>query len=92
LDDSINLGNTAKDINRDHIDDMIGTAHIPLFDLARGRGIWDTFNIKDYNGEITGMIEIKITVHNSVEDLNMPQLQRTELSADDWGKEFLFKV
>ena len=92
LDDSVNIGNTAKEIDRDHIDDMIGVAHIPLFDLARGRTLWDNFVIKDYNGEITGMIEIKISVHNSVEEMNMPQMERAELAADDWGKEFLFKV
>ena len=37
LDDSVNIGNTAKEIDRDHVDDMIGVAHVPLFDLAEGR-------------------------------------------------------
>ena len=92
LDDSVNMGNTAKEMDRDHIDDMIGVAQVPLFELAKGHTIWDTFTVKDYNGDITGMIEVKITVHNSVEDLNMPQLNRTELTPNDWGKEFLFKV
>ena len=38
------------------------------------------------------MVEVKITVHNSVEEMNMPQMERAELAADDWSKEFLFKA
>jgi len=92
LDDSVSVGVNVKDVEDESIDDMIGTAHIPLFDLGKGRGIWDRYVVKNLNGDITGMIEVKITVHNSIEEVNMPNYQRMELSADEWGKEFLFKI
>ena len=90
IDDSVNVGIDAK--SDDTIDDMIGIAHIPLFDIAKGKGFLNKFAIKNYIGDITGEIEVKITVHNSMEDINMPFNQQADLSADEWGKDFLFKI
>jgi hypothetical protein len=71
---------------------MLGTAYVPLFELCRGVAIWDKFAIKDFNGNINGMMEVKITLHNSIEEVNMPHLQRTEITASSFEKEFLFKI
>lgn len=90
FDDGVHMG--GLNVDDETIDDMIGVAHIPLFDVAKGRGIWDKFTLKDYNGNVNGMIEVKISVHNTLEDVNAPFLQQTQLSTDDWSKEFLFKI
>ena len=90
LDDSVNLA--AKMSDDDTIDDMIGVAHIPLFDVVKGQGLWDKFTVKDYNGNVNGMIEVKVTVHDSLEDINNKYLQKAELRTDEWSKQFLFKV
>lgn len=92
LDDSVhNVDANTIDVD-ETIDDMIGVAHVPLFDLAKGNNLWDTFTVKDYNGNVNGMIEVKITLHDTLEDVNAPFLRRAEFTSDDWTKEFLFKI
>ena len=89
FDDGINPP-AVEDDNR--IDDMIGVVHIPLFEVAKGNNLWDKYTIKDYNGNVNGMLEVKITLHNSLEDINAPYAQSFDYRTDDWSKEFLFKV
>uniref|UniRef100_A0A7S3KLV6 Uncharacterized protein n=1 Tax=Euplotes crassus TaxID=5936 RepID=A0A7S3KLV6_EUPCR len=74
------------------IDDMIGVAYIPLFEVAQGNNLYDKFAIKDYNGNVNGMMEVKITLHNSLEDINAPFAQSVQYKNNDWTSEFLFKV
>lgn len=90
LDDSVNMHRADRDDQA--IDDMIGVAHIPLFDINKGRGVWDKYTVKDYNGNVNGMIEVKITVHNSLEDINAPYDQKLQYRTDEWSKEFLYKI
>jgi hypothetical protein len=89
FDDSVNLAIATDD---ESIDDLIGIAHIPLFDVSKGTGLWDRYALKDYNGNINGMIEVKVTVHDNLEDINAKYLQKAESKTDEWSKEFLFKI